>query len=196
MYDFPAFRVMKEEANSMAEEKNRNDADADYMDLNAVSDEIIGLLKQKKYAAVRSRLAEINSVDIAETLENINKELGLDLTILTFRLLPKDSSVEVFAYLDEDEQVAIINGITQHEIDYIIEELAFDDMIDLLEELPANLVDKILLNTSGEERKLINTFLNYPENSAGSLMTIDYIDFKEHMTAAQALHHIKDEGLD
>ena len=157
----------------MAEEKNRNDADADYMDLNAVSDEIIGLLKQKKYAAVRSRLAEINSVDIAETLENINEELGLDLTILTFRLLPKDSSVEVFAYLDEDEQVAIINGITQHEIDYIIEELAFDDMIDLLEELPANLVDKILLNTSGEERKLINTFLNYPENSAGSLMTID-----------------------
>ena len=196
MYDFPAFRVMKEEANSMAEEKNRNDADADYMDLNAVSDEIIGLLKQKKYAAVRSRLAEINSVDIAETLENINEELGLDLTILTFRLLPKDSSVEVFAYLDEDEQVAIINGITQHEIDYIIEELAFDDMIDLLEELPANLVDKILLNTSGEERKLINTFLNYPENSAGSLMTIDYIDFKEHMTAAQALHHIKDVGLD
>ena len=84
----------------MAEEKNRNDADADYMDLNAVSDEIIGLLKQKKYAAVRSRLAEINSVDIAETLENINEELGLDLTILTFRLLPKDSSVEVFAYLD------------------------------------------------------------------------------------------------
>ena len=135
-------------------------------------------------------------MDIAETLENINEELGLDLTILTFRLLPKDSSVEVFAYLDEDEQVAIINGITQHEIDYIIEELAFDDMIDLLEELPANLVDKILLNTSGEERKLINTFLNYPENSAGSLMTIDYIDFKEHMTAAQALHHIKDVGLD
>ena len=111
-----------------------------------------------------NHLTETNVVDIAETLENINEELGLDKTILTFRLLPKDVSVEVFAYIGEDEQVEIIHGITQHEIDYIIDELAFDDMIDLLEELPANLVDKILLNTSKEERKLINTFLNYPEN--------------------------------
>ena len=141
---------------------------------------------------VRNKLVETNVVDIAETLENINEELGLDKTILTFRLLPKDISVEVFAYIGEDEQVEIINGITQHEIDYIIDELAFDDMIDLLEELPANLVDKILLKTSKEERKLINTFLNYPENSAGSLMTIDYIDFKENMTAKEALKHIKE----
>lgn len=180
----------------MGNEKKKSDAERDYMDVGAISDEIIELLKQKRYAVVRSRLAETNVVDIAETLENINEELGLDKTILTFRLLPKDVSVEVFAYIDEDEQVDIINGITQHEIDYIIDELAFDDMIDLLEELPANLVDKILLKTSKEERKLINTFLNYPENSAGSLMTIDYIDFKEHITAAQALKHIKEVGLD
>ncbi len=183
----------------MNSEKNRKEAEVDYvdyMDVNAISDEIIGLLKQKRYAMVRNRLAETNVVDIAETLENINEELGLDKTILTFRLLPKDVSVEVFAYIDEEEQVAIINGITQHEIDYIIDELAFDDMIDLLEELPANLVDKILLKTSKEERKLINTFLNYPENSAGSLMTIDYIDFKENMTAKEALKHIKEVGLD
>ena len=181
----------------MNSEKNKKDAETvDYMDINAISDEIIALLKQKRYAMVRNKLVETNVVDIAETLENINEELGLDKTILTFRLLPKDLSVEVFAYIDEDEQVEIINGITQHEIDYIIEELAFDDMIDLLEELPANLVDKILLKTSKEERKLINTFLNYPENSAGSLMTIDYIDFKENMTAKEALKHIKEVGLD
>ena len=184
----------------MNSEKNKKDAETvdyvDYMDINAISDEIIGLLKQKRYAMVRNKLVETNVVDIAETLENINEELGLDKTILTFRLLPKDISVEVFAYIGEDEQVEIINGITQHEIDYIIDELAFDDMIDLLEELPANLVDKILLKTSKEERKLINTFLNYPENSAGSLMTIDYIDFKENMTAKEALKHIKEVGLD
>ena len=135
----------------MNSEKNKKDAETvDYMDINAISDEIIALLKQKRYAMVRNKLVETNVVDIAETLENINEELGLDKTILTFRLLPKDLSVEVFAYIDEDEQVEIINGITQHEIDYIIEELAFDDMIDLLEELPANLVDKILLKTSKE----------------------------------------------
>lgn len=184
----------------MNSEKNKKDTETadyvDYMDINAISDEIIGLLKQKRYAMVRNKLVETNVVDIAETLENINEELGLDKTILTFRLLPKDISVEVFAYIGEDEQVEIINGITQHEIDYIIDELAFDDMIDLLEELPANLVDKILLKTSKEERKLINTFLNYPENSAGSLMTIDYIDFKENMTAKEALKHIKEVGLD
>ncbi len=183
----------------MSNEKNKKemvDDYVDYMDIDAISDEIIDLLKHKRYAAVRNRLTETNVVDIAETLENINEELGLDKTILTFRLLPKDVSVEVFAYIGEDEQVEIIHGITQHEIDYIIDELAFDDMIDLLEELPANLVDKILLNTSKEERKLINTFLNYPENSAGSLMTIDYIDVKETLTAKQALAHIKEVGLD
>lgn len=183
----------------MSNEKSRREADddyVDYMDIDAISEEIIDLLKKKHYAKVRSRLAETNVVDIAETLEIINEELGLENTILTFRLLPKDVSVEVFAYIGEDEQVEIINGITQHEIDYIIDELAFDDMIDLLEELPANLVDKILLNTSKEERSLINTFLNYPENSAGSLMTIDYIDVKEYLTAKQALEHIKEVGLD
>lgn len=168
----------------------------DYMDIDAISDEIIDLMSQKRYAMVRNRLAETNVVDIAETLENINEELGRDKMILAFRLLPKDVSVEVFAYIDEDEQIELINGITQHEIDYIIEELGFDDMIDLLEELPANLVDKILINTSKEERKLINTFLNYPENSAGSLMTIDYVDVKENITVKQALQHIKSVGLD
>jgi magnesium transporter len=104
--------------------------------------------------------------------------------------------VDVFAYLPEEEQVEIINGITQKEIDHIIEELAFDDMIDLLEELPANLVDKILMKTTREERRLINTFLNYPENSAGSLMTPDYISLQETMTVGEALAHIKNQGMD
>jgi len=168
----------------------------DTRDFDAEIDEILQLLEEKKYSRLRSILLENNAVDIAEILENINDEMGLDKAILVFRMLPKDVSVEVFAYLPEDEQVAVIKGITQREIDHIIEELAFDDMIDLLEELPANLVDKILVNTTKEERKLINTFLNYPENSAGSLMTIDYIDLKENMTVKQCMDHIKDVGLD
>lgn len=168
----------------------------DERDFDAEVEEIIQLMEEKKYSKLRSILLENNAVDIAEMLENVNDKLGLDKTILAFRMLPKDVSVEVFAYLPEDDQVEIINGITQREIDHIIEELAFDDMIDLLEELPANLVDKILINTTKEERKLINTFLNYPENCAGSLMTIDYIDFKMNMTVKQCLDHIREVGLD
>ena len=111
-------------------------------------------------------------------------------------MLPKDVSVEVFSYLPSDDQVAIVQGITDREISYIIEELDFDDKIDVLEELPANIVDKILEKTPKEERSLINTFLNYPDTCAGSLMTPDYISLHENMTVAEALAHIKQEGMD
>ena len=111
-------------------------------------------------------------------------------------MLPKDVSVEVFSYLPSDDQVAIVQGITDREISYIIEELDFDDKIDVLEELPANIVDKILEKTPKEERRLINTFLNYPDTCAGSLMTPDYISLQENMTVAEALAHIKQEGMD
>ena len=180
----------------MTDEKEKEVETLDTRDFDAEIEEIIDLIEEKKYSRLRSILLENNAVDIAEMIENVNDRLGLDKAILTFRMLPKDVSVEVFAYLPEEDQVEVINGITQREIDHIIEELAFDDMIDLLEELPANLVDKILLNTTKEERSLINTFLNYPENSAGSLMTIDYIDFKVDMTVRQCLEHIKEAGLD
>lgn len=180
----------------MTDEKDKEVETLDTRDFDAEIEEIIDLIEEKKYSRLRSILLENNAVDIAEMIENVNDRLGLDKAILTFRMLPKDVSVEVFAYLPEEDQVEVINGITQREIDHIIEELAFDDMIDLLEELPANLVDKILINTTKEERSLINTFLNYPENSAGSLMTIDYIDFKVDMTVRQCLEHIKEAGLD
>ena len=180
----------------MTDEKDKEVETLDTRDFDAEIEEIIDLIEEKKYSRLRSILLENNAVDIAEMIEIVNDRLGLDKAILTFRMLPKDVSVEVFAYLPEEDQVEVINGITQREIDHIIEELAFDDMIDLLEELPANLVDKILLNTTKEERSLINTFLNYPENSAGSLMTIDYIDFKVDMTVRQCLEHIKEAGLD
>ena len=168
----------------------------DRRDFDAEIDEIIKLTEEKKYGHVRNMLLENNAVDIAEMLENVNDRLGLEKEILIFRMLPKDISVEVFAYLPDEDQVEIINGITQREIDHIIDDLAFDDMIDLLEELPANLVDKILIKTTKEERKLINTFLNYPENSAGSLMTIDYVDFKENMDVRRCLEYIRETGLD
>ena len=146
---------------------------------------ILELIEQKNYIKARE-----------EILEDIMEEAGVDKTIVLFRTLPKNTSVEVFSYLDIEEQLTIINGITDKELHYIFEELPFDDMIDVLEELPANIVDKILGKSTKEERKLINTFLNYPEYSAGSLMTPDYISLQKDMTVKEALAYIKNEGMD
>lgn len=157
---------------------------------------IIDFLKEKHYFAARTEILKYNAVDVAEILEEIIDNVDLDKAIVVFRTLPKDLSVDVFSYLNSENKVDIINAITDKEITYIVEELAFDDMIDLLEELPANIVDKILEKSTKEERKLINTFLNYPENSAGSLMTPDYITLKKDMTVGDALAKLKREGMD
>ncbi len=157
---------------------------------------VLDLLQEKSYFKARDEILKHNEVDISEILEEVLEDLGLEKTIIIFRMLPKDVSVEVFSYLPSDDQVAIVQGITDREISYIIEELDFDDKIDVLEELPANIVDKILEKTPKEERRLINTFLNYPDTCAGSLMTPDYISLQENMTVAEALAHIKQEGMD
>lgn len=159
-------------------------------------EKIIKLAKEKHFKTIRELLLNYNFADIAEILEEILEEVGINETIIVFRLLPKDAAVEVFSYLPSDDQVRIINGITDTEIYYIIEELDFDDKIDVLEELPANVVDKILEKTPKNERKIINTFLNYPEDSAGTLMTPDYISLEQNWTVRQALDYIKKEGMD
>jgi len=159
-------------------------------------EDIIELLKDKQYRKTREELLEYNAADIGEVLEEVKDEVGLDTTIIVFRMLPKDISVEVFSYLPVEDQIEIINGITDREIDYIIDELDFDDKIDVLEDLPANVVDKILAKTPKNERHQINTFLNYPENCAGALMTPDYISLKKSMTVKDALEHIKAVGMD
>lgn len=158
--------------------------------------EIITLLEEKKYVMARNKILENNEVDVAEILEEILEDLDLERAILVYRMLPKHISVDVFSYLPVDDQVAIINGITDTETKYIMDELDFDDMIDVLDELPANVVDKILEKIPKAERSRINTFLNYPENSAGSLMTPDYISLKKDMTVGEAMAHIKEEGMD
>ena len=159
-------------------------------------EKILELLEDKSYFKARDEILKYNEVDIGEILEEVLEELGVEKTIIIFRMLPKDVSVEVFSYLPSADQVEIVQGITDREISYIIEELDFDDKIDVLEELPANIVDKILEKTPKEERKLINTFLNYPDTCAGSLMTPDYISLRENMTVAEAMAHIKREGMD
>ena len=159
-------------------------------------EKILELLENKRYFQARDELLKFNAVDIAYMLEDITEETDIDMTIILFRLLPKDVSAEVFSELSTDNQVEIVNVITDKEIDFILQELDFDDKIDILEELPANMVDRILEKTPKNERKLINTFLNYPDNSAGSLMTPDYISLRKEWNVAQALEHIKEVGMD
>ncbi len=149
-------------------------------------------IEEKNLARAKEQLHELNLVEIAELLEELD---GSDL-ILTFRLLPKDEAAEVFAYLNADQQEYIIQTITDAEMASIIDELYFDDMIDLIEEMPSNVVKKILKNTRLEERPLINQFLNYPEDSAGSIMTIEYVDLKNKMTVADAIADIRRTGID
>ena len=160
-------------------------------------EKIFELLEEKKYFMARDELLKYNNADIAEMFEELLEEPDrLERTIVVYRLLPKDVSVEVFSYLPSDDQLKIVDGITDKELSYIIDELDFDDKIDILEELPANLVDKILEKTPKDERRLINTFLNYPDNCAGSLMTPDYISLEKEWTVERAMQHIKEVGMD
>ncbi|HEY8363562.1 MAG TPA: magnesium transporter [Tissierellaceae bacterium] len=152
---------------------------------------LLELIEQKKYIEIKKELSEMNAVDVAELLD----PLDIPTTLLLFRMLPKDLAVEVFSYFSTDQQKEIINLITDKELEYIINELFFDDMIDLIEEMPANIVKKILKSSKEEERQLINQFLKYPPNSAGSIMTIEYVDLKKEMTVKEALRHIKKTGL-
>ncbi|XVG96349.1 magnesium transporter [Eubacteriales bacterium KG127] len=152
-------------------------------------------LEDKKYFKARDEILKLNAPDIADILDEIEQEEG-EKAVILFRLLPKDISVDVFAELSSDDQIKIVNIITDKELEYIINELDFDDKIDILEELPANVVDKILENTPKNERKMINTFLNYPDTSAGSLMTPDYISLQKEWTVERAKEHIKEVGMD
>ncbi len=163
---------------------------------DASFEKITESLEKKQYFKARDELLKYNEADIAEFLEDVGKDSGIEAAIILFRLLPKDISVEVFPEIHQDYQVDIIGGITHSEIEYILQELDFDDKIDILEELPANIVDKILEKTPKSERNMINTFLNYPESCAGSLMTPDYISLQKEWSVEQALEHIRREGMD
>lgn len=144
-----------------------------------------------RLSELKNILTEENPVDIAEVFEELSKEK----ITLVFRILPKDIATEVFSYLSPEKQEEIIEGITDEEVKSILEELFLDDAVDLIEEMPANIVNKILKNTSSKTRKLINQFLKYPDTSAGSVMTVEYVSFKSDMTIGQALSYFKRVGM-
>jgi magnesium transporter len=153
---------------------------------------VIDYISRGKFFDARNEIVKMNVVDIAQLLE----ELDGSSVLMVFRVLPKDIAVEVFSYMSYEQQQFIIESITDKEIKNIIDELFLDDTIELLEEMPANIVKKVLKNTSDARRKEINQLLKYPDNSAGSIMTIEFADLKKEMTVKGALEYIKKTGVD
>ena len=155
-------------------------------------EEIIQLLEQNRLAELKEILIKENPIDVADVFEEFPKEKDL----IIFKLLPKDFSSEVFSYLSPEKQQEVIENITDEEIKFIMEDMYLDDTVDFIEEMPANIVDKILKNTSNDKRKLINQMLKYPENSAGSVMTVEYISFKDSYTVKQAIDYYRKVAID
>jgi magnesium transporter len=157
-----------------------------------MTEKILDLVKRGEYGEARKELINLNAVDIAQLFEEISQEKLL----IIFRILPKDLASEVFTYMSSELQQYVIELITDQEAVSILDNLFIDDAVDFLEEMPSNVVKRILRNTSEETRRIINQILNYPEDSAGSIMTIEYVDLKKEMTVKQAIQYIKKIGID
>lgn len=154
-------------------------------------DIFVKLLQERRYKSVKDVLDVMNAVDIASLLgEFDDKELAL-----AFRLIPKEKAADVFANMESSLQSVLVEALSEKELKEILNDLYMDDTVDLLEELPANLVTRILDASGPKERETINKLLNYPEDSAGSIMTTEYVDLKPHLTVGQALAHIKETGI-
>lgn len=150
------------------------------------------LLETKQYTRLRQKMAEMNAADIAAIMEEFDEEDMLKI----FRILPKSLAADVFSYMEVDSQQFIITSLSEKDAAGIINHLMADDAADLLEEMPANVVKKLLANASPDTRRDINDLLRYPEDSAGSIMTVEYVDLKENMTVEDAIARIRKIGMD
>jgi len=150
------------------------------------------LLKTKKYPAAKDVLVTLNSVDVAAVLENVDE----DVAVLLFRLLPKELAAESFVEMNPDLQETLIRGFSDRELREVLSELYVDDAVDLVEEMPANVVKRILAQADPGMRKDINALLRYPENSAGSIMTTEYVSLRPEMTVDEAIARIRKTAVD
>ncbi len=155
-------------------------------------EEIRELLETKQYTTIRQKLSEMYDADVAQILE----ELPAEDFMKVFRILPKDTAADIFSYLEIEHQQMIITSLSEKDTANIINNMMADDAADLFEEMPANIVKRLLSAVSPETRRDINHLLRYPEDSAGSIMTVEYVDLKENLTVAEALERIRKVGLD
>ena len=161
------------------------------LEKNFEVEEVLELLEQKKFNDLKKYLERINGADFPSIFEAIKDE---DMIVI-FRLLNKEEAAEIFAELDSDMQERLINSFTDKELKYVIDNLFMDDTVDMIEEMPSNVVKRILKNVSESDRKIINEILNYPDDTAGSIMTTEFVDLKENMTVEDAFKKIKKIGL-
>ena len=155
-----------------------------------LEDSIHKLVEAKKYASLRDLLMTLNPADIADAFAGIS-----DQTLpLVFRLLPKAQAAETFVEMDPEQQATLIRGFSDSELKAVVDELYVDDAVDLVEEMPANVVSRILTQADPQTRKMINEILQYPEDSAGSVMTTEFVELRGKMTAQEAIAHIRAVG--
>ena len=156
-----------------------------------MTEKILELLHQKNYVKIKSTLKDLYPADLASLLETLPPR---DITLL-FRLLPKELAAETFTFMDSDTQMHLISGFSDKELREILDEIYVDDTVDIIEEMPANVVSRILKNTDSETRKQINEILDYPADSAGSVMTTEYVYLHKTMTTKEALEWIRKVGV-
>ena len=162
------------------------------MEREALREHWQALLENKDLRTLKAEFMEANEVDVAEFMAGLDREK----TLLVFRILPKEMASDVFANLESEDQEVIISAATDREVSELVEEMYVDDAVDMLEELPANVVKRVLKTARPDTRKLINQFLNYPENSVGSIMTAEFVDLKKTMTVGQAIAAVRSMAAD
>ena len=149
------------------------------------------LLEEHNFKQLKEELESMHPVDIVDALDELDKKQRT----LIFRLLAKEEAAEVFTDMESDMREDLINALTDSELEEVMEEMYVDDTVDVLEEMPANVVDRLLMATDEETRKKINALLQYPEDSAGSIMNIEYISLRREMTVADAILKIRQVGI-
>ena len=154
-------------------------------------EQILDMLDKREFKELKDELENMHPVDVAEMLEEMEDKK----MILVFRLLQKDEAAETFTEMNSDTREVLLNALSDSEIKEVLDEMYLDDTVDVLEEMPANVVDRLLMMTDEETRKQINTLLNYPDDSAGSIMNVEYIAFNKEMTVEEAILKIRQIGL-
>ena len=170
------------------------DETTDYMEEREelTEERILEMLEARQYKDLKEELENnMYPVDLADLMENFNQKQ----MVMVFRLLAKEEAAETFSYMNSDLREILINGLTDSELEEIMEEMYLDDTVDVLEEMPANVVDRLLMATDEETRQQINLLLQYPEDSAGSVMNVDYIALRKEMTVAESILKIRQVGL-
>ena len=176
----------------MSDERDDLNRETEENIVNYGKEEILDLLHKGQYTKLRQVVQELNDADIADYIEDMDEEEIVKI----FRILPKAMAASVFSYLEIDVQQFVITSLSDKDAGTIIDNMMSDDAKELMEEMPANVVKRLIANTSPDTRKAINHLMRYPEDSAGSIMTVEYIDLKESQTVSQAIERIRKMGLD